>query len=407
MPRSDSDRVARTFASEGASRSITEEIALAALDPRLQALLDLTSDGILLRDRQGRVVFASAGAAQALGTGSVQALQNLGPDELAQLYTVESPDGRAQPLPAFPGTRLFRGGHEPDLVLRFSERDARGGPGGADRWVVVRTRPFAEENGRLITVLSLLRDITAERRREGQLRFLDEAQGRLARALSSTRVLEHAAVMAVPRLGDECVLALPDGQGSFAPAAWYMPGAAGEPRASTLVRGLAPLYPQVVTGGRALLVGASPGGAGAAPAGSVVLAPVKQANEVLALMVLPMLPETGRCHRPGDLALVEQLADRVGLALRNVGLLEAAENRLQEAQAAEARVRALALEWENWTTSFVGDMSTELPVLQSAAELMVHEVRDTVGPLRAAASVVARQAQRLRAMADAFNEGEE
>jgi PAS domain-containing protein len=406
MVRSDpagrAGRVARRFPAEDPPRNITEEIPLAAVDPRLGALLELTSDGVMLRDRQGRVVFANEGAAQALGLDGVPALQSLTPDELAAMFTVEEADGARRPLGAFPGALLFRGGQEPDLVLRFSDPANRRSVDG-DRWVSVRTRPFAEENGKLITVLSLLRDMTPERRREGSLRFLDEAQTRLGRALSSARVLEHATVVAVPRLGDECLIAERNGDGVFMPAAWYMPGVSGAERAYALGRGLAPLFAQVETGGRALLVAASGGEWGVATAGSMVLAPVHVDGEVIAVMVLPMVADTGRCHRPSDLALAEQLADRVGLALRNIRLLEAAERRLEAAQASESAVRALAHEWESWTTSFVGDMATQLPPLEAAAELLKH---DALGPQRAVAAVVVRQVQRLRAMVDAFNDGD-
>jgi hypothetical protein len=269
---------------------------------------------------------------------------------------------------------------------------------GWDRWVRVRARPFVERSGTHTAFLVIVQDVSSERRASGGVGFLDEATKRLSQSLLRQRILAHAAVVAVPRLADECVIIERSAGKVWTPTAWYLPGGGAEARAGDLVRSFAPLLAEVETGERPLLVAPVREGVGLPLSGSMILVPIKAGAAVTGAMLLAMAPDTARCHHPADLGLAEQFAERVAGCLNNAELFESEQRRRLALDERLTNTRRLAERRDALLVSVAYSLSQQLgPVLQVADLLEGNDPNHLGAGLRL-------HAQRLRAVVDTLLE---
>jgi hypothetical protein len=388
-----SDEIARVPQVRG-----TDRRSPVPFDGPLGALVRFTSDGIMVVNREGRTLFANRTAAHALGHGSVEALKRVPVDEALGPFVIEDPDPAAKAAAADTGDLAADFSREVwfaphDQVVRFRDPAA-----GWDRWVRVRARPFVEQSGTHTAFLIVVQDVTSERRALGGVRFLDEATKRLSQSLLRQRILEHAAVVAVPRLGDECVIIERSAGKVWDPVAWYIPGGGAEARAGDLVRSFAPLLVQVETGEHPLLVAPAREGVGLPLSGSMILVPIKQGAVVTGAMLLAMAPDTARCHHPADLGLAEQFAERVAGCLDNAALFESEQRRRLALDERLANTRRLGERRDALLVRVAYSLSKQLgPVLQVADLLEGNDPSHLGQGLRL-------HAQRLRSVVDTLLE---
>ena len=367
-------------------------------DPSLEALLRHSPDGLLISGDQGQILFASQVAADALGFDSPGALMAATLEDLAERFVIEEPSGPAAPDAPLPGHEVFHGLPEPDRLLRFRDPDK-----GWDRWALLRTARSAKHIGRKRAVLTMVRDISIERRRETSALFMEEAASRLGRSLCIDRVLEHAAVVAVTRLADECVVVERQGGDKLAPVAWHIPTYRGDERAVSMVRIFGAQIAEVEASGRALLFPPVADDEYGPGTGSMMLAPVVEGTpkkkEITAVMLLGMAQDTGRSHHPSDLALAEQLGRRVGNALTNARLLETEQRRRHLIAESEACSRHLAQALEARLASLQRELQVRLGPLVSAVNLLE---RPAAATQRQLIEIVKRQSDQLRELAGAL-----
>jgi hypothetical protein len=338
-------------------------------------MLRRTTNPVLLVSPDGRVLGASDAAAAALGCSSGAALVAIPARELASRFTPESADGRDTVAAGrwMPGDRQ-------ETILRF-----RDPAGGWDRWALIRALPPTLGEPRAGR-LHVVQDITGFRRREQAARLLDEATLRLTRALTAARVMEHAAVAAVPVLGDESVVVERGADGNFVPRAWCLPGAPDGAQAQALVEAMAPLLQHAEGAGRTLLLRTALPGDADGDRRSVVVAPARDGGETLALLILAMASDTGRRHHPSDRLLAEQLGQRVGRALSDARLQQAERQRLLAAAEREAVLAHLGSE-----------LQTQLPTLLRACDRLERTLPESE---RRVLRTIREQSNRLNATMD-------
>jgi hypothetical protein len=365
-------------------------------DGPLGALVRFIADGIMVVNRAGRTLFANQRAADCLGLPSVEAVKQGSVADLLGQFVVEEVDGKAgagKPSDSENGDVGFGADtwfSRSSQLVRFRDPVA-----GWDRWVEVRSRPFVEQAGSHTAFLIVMRDVTNDRRRESSARFLDEATRRLTQSLVHLRILEHAAVVAVPRLADECVI-IDRAEAGWSPLAWYIPGGGAAERAAQLVRNLGPLLVQIDTGEHPLLVAPTRQGRGLPLSGSMILVPIKQGQIVVGAMLLAMAHDTARCHHPSDLALAEQFAERVAAGLANATLFESEQRRRLASDDRVGNARRAAERRDSLVVTVAYALSNQLSPLLSIADLIEDGNHD---PQRLA-EVLRRQTRRLRSVID-------
>jgi len=198
-----------------------EEAQAAALEAlkrareELETVLGALPDGITVRDGAGRLVYANAALARAVGLPDLRS----SPGELFGRFRMWDEKGR--PLSPDEIARLDPppGGEERLLRYRRSGGADQSGPGGqngdegGDRWLSLKAAPVAPAHGSDGRVVIVMRDVTAERRDQEWQRFLGDASTALASSTELPSALEELAALAARTVADRCAVVLRKGNG--------------------------------------------------------------------------------------------------------------------------------------------------------------------------------------------------
>lgn len=125
----------------------------------LAAVLDHVADGVTVQDLNGRLRYANAAAARALGFPSPAALVATPPAEVMARFALFDEAGSPFPSDRLPGRRALRGERPPPATVRF-----RLAATGEERWAVVSATPILDGAGRVAAVVNVFRDATERRR---------------------------------------------------------------------------------------------------------------------------------------------------------------------------------------------------------------------------------------------------
>ena len=158
---------------EIAERQWTQEELRRSRD-QLEIILSGVADGIIAQDANGQVFYANETAARVTGYSSVRAFVEAPLQEVISKVELLDAEGRPFPLERLPGRRVLGGEEEAEEVLRFRIVET-----GEERWSVVRTRPVFDEEGRVRMAVTIMHDITEQRRAE-------QEQARLAAIVESS-----------------------------------------------------------------------------------------------------------------------------------------------------------------------------------------------------------------------------
>ena len=171
-------RMVGTHADISAQRAAIE--ALKESDDRFRALVEDLSVGVVLQDRQDRVLVANRAAREILGQGLAGG-QVTSSDPRWQLTNENGGELRAEDTPSVQAARSLRAVHSRILSARRLDTGER-------RWLQVSAVPRLQAGGDLLWILVTIVDITAQREAEEE-RFRIEEQMRNSQKLESLVVL--------------------------------------------------------------------------------------------------------------------------------------------------------------------------------------------------------------------------
>ena len=196
-------QLAQTIASTiaGAVERARAEEALRESNRRLDVVFRRVADGITLQAPTGELVYANEAAARMAGVSSVEELLAAPLPALLERFDLVDENGSPLPLEQLPGRLALRGIDVGAQLVGW-----RPHAGGEERWSVVSATPVHGEDGRLEFVINVFRDVTAQRRQEQRLAMLARAGEVLAESLEVERTLAEVARLAVPAVGDWCMV---------------------------------------------------------------------------------------------------------------------------------------------------------------------------------------------------------
>jgi PAS domain S-box-containing protein len=313
-----------------------ERLYRAAQDQQahLQATLASIGDAVITTDTRGRVTFLN-GVAERL-TGWPQAEAAGAP--LEQVFAIINQHSRAKV--ESPAERVLREG----MVVGLANHTLLVSRDGRARPIDDSGAPIRDQDGQLVGVVLVFRDISERKAAEQQQRSLAEVVALLNDSLDYERTVKQIVRFFVPAFADYCLLHVVDDTGQYRQAAVYHPdpdrqalvSAFGRIEAGATARP-GSLIRQVLQTGQPLLVHPvqQPPHAESEP-DAELLASYRELKP-RSLMILP-LRARGQIHgalalvgaesrlpySQGDLASIEQLAERCALALENAELYRAA-----------------------------------------------------------------------------------
>lgn len=385
--------------SSEARRQRADEVTRAIDGERhlLQAILAGIEDGITLQDRSGRLVFANLSAARTIGFPSPEALLAAAPAGLIDRFRLFDEEGAplaADRLPA--RVVLAGGGKEAALLVRYRVEGTS-----EDHWSRIRAYPVFDAVGELVQAISVFQDVTHEHRADERRAFFTRAIDELSSSLDYRATLSSVARLAVPTLADWCAVDVVEGERTQRLAVAHV-----DPAKIALVAELERRYPfdpssptgvpQVIRTGEPLFMPTIPRELIVARArdqghlelldqlqlGSYMAIPLKTAGRVIGVISFAMA-ESGRHHRPEDVAFAQSLADRAALAVENARLFEeVARSRelLADQLAEETRRRQEAETASRFAERFVGilghDLRNPLNAISMTARLLARKGTD-------------------------------
>ncbi len=185
--------------------ALVEELrrTLRGSEQRFEAIVGALSDPVTIRDREDRIVYANRAALDQLGFDSWEELRDTPPAAIMRDYVVRGADGREVVMEDIPSVRILRGEEAEPLLIRTVHRTS-----GVLRWQLLKASPLLDEAGETEATITIIEDVTEQRRTEQQNEFLAEASTALASSLDYEQTLRNVAELAVPDIADWCAVDL-------------------------------------------------------------------------------------------------------------------------------------------------------------------------------------------------------
>jgi PAS domain S-box-containing protein len=305
--------------------------ALRGSHRRFDAIVGSLSDPVTIRDRQHRFAYANRAALSHLGFDSWEDLRRTAPAEIMGDYLVWGEDGREISMEDIPSVRILRGEPADPLLIRTVNRES-----GAQRWNLLKAAPLMDEAGEVEATITIIEDVTEQKRAERQASFLAQTSEVLASSLDYEQTLRNVAKLAVPDIVDWCAVDLVDEDGDRRPVAVahvdpdrlrlaeqlreYQPAQLDPDQGLGLVfrTGEPLLYPEIpdellersAVDERHLALLRAVG------LRSAAVVPMRLGRRILGAMTL-VSAESGRVLDRSDLELAEQVAARAAVAIEN------------------------------------------------------------------------------------------
>ncbi len=161
------------------------------------------TDPVTIRDREHRFLYANRAALVHLGFESWEQLRDTAPATIMSDYLVRGEDGREIAMEDIPSVRMLRGEPAEPLLIQTINRET-----GAQRWNLLKAAPLLDEQGEVDATITIIEDVTEQRRAELRNAFLAEASAALASSLDYEQTLRNVAELAVPGIADWCAVDL-------------------------------------------------------------------------------------------------------------------------------------------------------------------------------------------------------
>jgi PAS domain S-box-containing protein len=321
----------------GAVARLRAETELRHSRDELAAIVGNVTDGIIVQRHDGELGFANDAAARLTGFSSAAELMATPLAEVIERYQLLHPDGRPMGVEELPGRRAMSGENPPEMLVRFRIAES-----GEDRWSLVQAAPVRHDDGTVLQVINVFRDITAQKRSDEVRQFVTDALASMTSTLDSTEAARRLAEACVPSLADYCFIDLLEADGSLTSAAVVhteqkLAGVAQQQRDRLMPHVSDDDVPGSVV--REAVTRQGDTDPFASVAGHLPASPDRYLSVPLLSRGRPIGALTliaaggGRTFAEDEVGLVEELGARAGPAIENARLYEAVDDRRAELDA--------------------------------------------------------------------------
>jgi PAS domain S-box-containing protein len=318
-----------------AARTRVQASQAEALGAQLTAALSNLAEAVVVQGPDQQFIYANEAAAETLGYPTVEAMLAVPHPQVLQTADYYLEDGSPLTREEYPSSRAVAGEDPPPLTMRAVMHAT-----GEERWRVNKARPIRDARGDTQLIVTVIEDITEQKRAELAQRLLARAGAVLSSSLHYEHTLQEVADLAVPELADWCGVSIPDHQGRIGQVAV----AHSDPAKVAFARDYDRRYPtrvtdeggaaQVLRDGQSQLVSEIPDElleqAVEDPEQrellrtigmrSVIVVPMPAASGAPIGVLSLVNAESGRVFTEADLALCEELGRRAGIAVENARL---------------------------------------------------------------------------------------
>jgi PAS domain S-box-containing protein len=281
---------------------------------QLEAILKNLSEAVTVQDGSGELVYANQAAADIMGAATPEELMATPVAEIAGRFWQFGENGEPFPGDAYPG-RLALHGERPDpVVLRQVDRATH-----EERWVRLAATPIVADGAGEPLAVTVTEDVTDVMQITRRQRFLASATQMLASSLKVDATIEKVAWAVVPDFADWCSVHVPDEQGRLRRMAVADLDVPDPARFEALSEQLLAHTPR----GESALDDVSLDGAEPDGLASVAVVPLVFPGDEERGAITLVAAGRGRRLSLADLALMEEIGRRAGVAIANARVHEA------------------------------------------------------------------------------------
>lgn len=401
------EQAARTAAELGEARLRESEGRYRDLSERLEVILQGVTDGIIVQDVSGRVVYANEAAARITGFPTLHALLESAAGDFASRFELFDEDGAPMPLARLAGRSVLNNEQPSPAVMRLHDRNTD-----ADAWLLVKSTPIRDRVGAPRLAITVWHDVTWQRHQQRADRFLARASTELSKSLHAPETAEMLAQLTVPELADRCEIDL---QGEEAPSSWTLQRTAHGDRSPVhhqSADATSPAALEVLATGRAqhlpdldpqkLATLARDDGhlrrLEALNIRSAIVVPIATSERRFGALTVFSAERKHRFDRD-DLALFEELGRRSGIALDKALAYELESRARADAQTAQSALQEANRRKDDFLAVLAHELRNPLAPIRNAVELIR---RDPESPalITRASSVIDRQVEHMARMVD-------
>ncbi|MEO5929184.1 MAG: PAS domain S-box protein [Candidatus Kapaibacterium sp.] len=175
----------------------------------LGVILQGIADGVTAQDRNGRLIYANDAAAHLTGYSSAEAFMDAPIAEVMGRFILMDESGSPISPAELPGRTALLEARSVERIFRF-----RIVATGEERWSVVSASPVFADDGTVLLIINIFRDITERQRASERMRFLAEASELLASSLDYETTLQSVSRLAVPTIAEWSAVDMLDPDGS-------------------------------------------------------------------------------------------------------------------------------------------------------------------------------------------------
>jgi serine phosphatase RsbU (regulator of sigma subunit) len=177
---------------------------LSGQGPEFAELLETLGEAVVVRDREGRFVYANRAALANLADERPENLLGAPLESVFDRYTVRDEDGRPVEANALPSVQLLETGVRAEpVLLQAIDRET-----GEVSWRRLSSSPLHDAEGNVIAAVTVIEDVTAVKAAEVHTRVLAESGRQLSASLDYEQTVQNVARAALPGLADWCLVEL-------------------------------------------------------------------------------------------------------------------------------------------------------------------------------------------------------
>ncbi|MEK6277412.1 MAG: SpoIIE family protein phosphatase [Actinomycetota bacterium] len=181
---------------------------LQSVERRMDTVMSILGEAVVIQDRRGRFVYANEAAAQMFGDAAGQ-LSAASLEEVRARYDLYQEDGAPLELSEFVALRVLRGEPSEDQTFRAIERES-----GREIWLRGRSRAIEAADGQPLYAVTTFDDVTDIKQAELAQATLARTGELLASSIDYRETLQAVARITIPQLADWCSIYAPGEEGA-------------------------------------------------------------------------------------------------------------------------------------------------------------------------------------------------
>jgi PAS domain S-box-containing protein len=177
---------------------------LQGVERRMDTVMSVLDEAVVILDRSGRFVFANGAAAAMFGFQSAAAMTGVALEDLRGSFDLYDESGSPLAVGAFPAMRALEGEQtKPEIVRAISHES------GEEFWLRARSRTVPGPASQPLWAVTALEDVSDLKRAELEHGLLGRTGELLASSIDYREMLERIAKLAIPELADWCSVNVP------------------------------------------------------------------------------------------------------------------------------------------------------------------------------------------------------